>query len=221
MNHAIRVAGIPKAPKPSKICQSSAKSPTRNSGGAETFPREPAHEEESEGELQPCERGFDCRLEVLGQAPGTVDPTQRSFHDPSFGQDDEPLDLRVGAFDDSDGNSACLIGGSLRLIALITAIDEGNSHPRALAMNRAEQGREGVSILNAGGGDLAFDRQAERIDGDMSFAALNFLAGVEAARSACFRRLDRLAIDNNGRWRGIAALSLARGEYKHTNYLRP
>ena len=25
MNHAIRVAGIPKAPKPSKICQSSAR----------------------------------------------------------------------------------------------------------------------------------------------------------------------------------------------------
>ena len=45
-------------------------------------------------------------------------------------------------------------------------------------MHRAKQRREGVAILNAGGGDLTFYRQAERIDGDMSFAALDFLAGV-------------------------------------------
>jgi hypothetical protein len=61
-------------------------------------------------------------------------------------------------------------------------------------MNRAEQRREGVSILNTGSGDLAFDRQAKRFDGDMPFAALDFLAGVEAAWAARCRRLDRLAI---------------------------
>jgi len=42
-------------------------------------------------------------------------------------------------------------------------------------MHRAEQRREGVTILNAGGGDLTFYRQTERIDGDMPFAALDFL----------------------------------------------
>ena len=62
-------------------------------------------------------------------------------------------------------------------------------------MHRAEQRREGVTILNAGGGDLTFYRQAERIDGDMSFAALDFLAGVKATRPAGFRCLDGLAID--------------------------
>ena len=41
------------------------KSPTRNSSGADFRSREPSHEEESKGQLQPCERGFDCRLEVL------------------------------------------------------------------------------------------------------------------------------------------------------------
>ena len=29
---------------------------------------------------------------------------------------------------------------------------------------------------------MAFDRQAERIDGDMALAALDFLGGIEAAR---------------------------------------
>src|ERR1700733_11055342 len=38
------------------------------------------------GQLQPCERGFDCRLEVLGEATGAVDPTERSFNDPTFWQ---------------------------------------------------------------------------------------------------------------------------------------
>ena len=72
-------------------------------------------------------------------------------------------------------------------------------------MHRAKQRREGVAILNAGGGDLTFYRQAKRIDGDMSFAALDFLAGVEAARPAGFSCLDGLAIDNDGRRRGLAA----------------
>ena len=41
-----------------------AKSPTRNSDGL-VFPRNPSHEEESEGQLEPREGGFDCRLEVF------------------------------------------------------------------------------------------------------------------------------------------------------------
>ena len=151
--------------------------------------------------MQPCERGFDCRLEIHRQASRAIDPPQCSFDDPSFRQDDEARDLFVRAFDDRDGNAARLESRPLRLVALITAIDKGHSHPRAFAMHRAEQRREGVAILNAGGGDLTFYRQAERIDGDMSFAALDFLAGVEAARPAGFRCLDRLAIDNDGRRR--------------------
>src|SRR5664279_2664394 len=169
-------------------------SPTRNSSGADFRSCEPSHEEESQGCLQPCERGFDCRLEVLRQASRAIDPPQCSFDDPSFRQDDEARDLFVGAFDDRDGNAARLESGPLRLVALIASIDKGHGHPRAFAMHRAEQRRKGVAILNAGGGDLTFYRQAERIDDDMAFATLEFLAGVEAARPAGFRRLDGLTI---------------------------
>jgi hypothetical protein len=55
----------------------------------------------------------------------------------------------------------------------------------------------------------------------MSFAALDFLAGVKAARPAGFRCLDGLAIDNNRRRRGFAALDLTRGHHEHTDDLRP
>jgi hypothetical protein len=51
-------------------------------------------------------------------------------------------------------------------------------------MHGAEPRRAGVAILNAGGGDLTYDRQAHCIDGDMSLAARDFLAGVNAARPA-------------------------------------
>ncbi len=75
-------------------------------------------------------------------------------------------------------------------------------------MNRAEHGREGVSILDTRGCDLAFDWQAERIHRDVSLAPIDFLAGVEAPRTARLGRLDRLAIDDDGGRRGFAALGL-------------
>src|SRR5208283_4912865 len=127
----------------------------------------------------------------------------------------------VGALDDRDGYSARLVGGPLRLVALIAAIDKGHCHPWALTMNRAEHGREYVSILDTCGCDLALDWQAECIHRDMSLAALDFLARVEAARPARFRRLDRLAVDDDRRRRGLAALILARGHHEHPDDLGP
>ena len=115
---------------------------------------------------------------------------------------------------------ACGVLGVMTSASLAVSVI-GHGHPRAFAMHRAEQRREGVAILNAGGGDLTFYRQAERIDRDMSFAALDFLAGVESARPAGFRCLDGLAIDNDGRRRGLAALGLTRGHHEHADDLRP
>ncbi len=46
-------------------------------------------------------------------------------------------------------------------------------------MRLAQKGRQRVAVLRVGGRDLAFDRQAECIDGDVPLAALDFLGGVE------------------------------------------
>ena len=51
-------------------------------------------------------------------------------------------------------------------------------------MHLAQDGRQRGAILRVGGRDRAFDRQAERVDGDMALAALDLLGGVEAARPA-------------------------------------
>ncbi len=41
------------------------KSLTRNSSGGDFGPRQSSHDEEGERQLQPCERRFNCRFEVL------------------------------------------------------------------------------------------------------------------------------------------------------------
>ena len=64
---------------------------------------------------------------------------------------------------------------------------------------------------------MACDRQAERINGDMALAALDFLGGIEAARPASLRRLDRLAVDHNRSRGGIAGLSASRAPITRTH----
>ncbi len=66
------------------ILERAAKSPTRNSRFDDFGPCKPSHEEEGEGQLEPCERGFDGGLEVLRQTSRAVDPPQGSLGNPSF-----------------------------------------------------------------------------------------------------------------------------------------
>ena len=113
-------------------------------------------------------KSFDRRLARLIQ-PSVRSTTQR------FGSTIKPF-IFVGSLDDGDGNTARLEGGALGFITLITPVDEGHFHPRALASTAFEQRRESVAILHVGGRDLAFDGQTDRVDGEMALAALDFLA---------------------------------------------
>ena len=98
----------------------------------------------------------------------------------------------------------------MRLLAAIAAIDETHRHERAFAMNLGQDWGKCVAVLRGGGRNLAFDRQAKRIDGDMPLATLDLLRGVEAARAASLGRLDRLAVDDDRRRRGRARSSASR-----------
>src|SRR5208337_1011409 len=87
------------------------------------------------------------------QSPGWQHCTV--VHDPPFGQDDEAFDRCVGALDDRDGYSARLVGGPLRLVALIAAIDKGHCHRDCLEIGGvrpqlllagADRWRAGISV---------------------------------------------------------------------------
>jgi hypothetical protein len=55
---------------------------------------------------------------------------------------------------------------------------------------------------------MAFDRQTQRIDGDVAFAAVDLLARVIASCSGDFGGLDRLAVDDDDRGCGAFAFPL-------------
>jgi hypothetical protein len=82
-------------------------------------PGEASREQEGEGDEQPCEGGLDGRLEILGEASGSVDPAERPLDHPALRQHDESFDLLVVALDDGDGDFARLERGALRLIAVV------------------------------------------------------------------------------------------------------
>jgi hypothetical protein len=131
-------------------------------------------QQECEGDKEPCERGLGCRLEVFGESSGSVDPAEYPFDEPALGRYDGAFEQLVVALDDGDGDTACLERGALRFVAIVACIDETHCHERALATHIAQDAPRRVSILRAGRRDLTFDRQAERVDGDMPFATFDF-----------------------------------------------
>jgi hypothetical protein len=110
-----------------------------------------------------------------------TNPSKRSLDDPAFGENDEAMQLV--AFDDLDFPGAGL-GDSRRgpcsLIAGIgkNALDKGKEAPGA----PIEDERRAVAILHVGRMDDDVQQEAERVDENMPFAALDLLTRIEALR---------------------------------------
>ncbi len=120
-------------------------------------------------------------LVVFGETAAATDPGERAFDDPAFGQNDEAMQL--GTLDDFEGPGASLChgsGGRLPLIAGIgeDAFDEGEQPARATI----EDQRSAVAILDVGGMRDGVQQEAERVDKNVPFAALDLLARVIALR---------------------------------------
>jgi hypothetical protein len=64
-------------------------------------------------------------------------------------------------------------------------------------------------------------QQTIGVDENMTFAALDFLAGIKAARAAGLAGLDRLTVDHAGRRAGLAALRLAAAHQENVIELQP
>ena len=110
-----------------------------------------------------------------------TDPGKRALDNPALGQDNEAM--KFAAFDDlqlpgaGPGNRS---GGLRSLIAAIGeyALNEGEQAPGALIEHQSRS----VAILHVGGMDDDIQEQAERVDKNMSLAARNLLARIEALR---------------------------------------
>ncbi len=133
------------------------------------------------GETDKGRGGSRVALEVAGEASIAADPRQGSFDDPTFGQDDEAVQLI--ALDDLQLPSAARCDGDGRLWTLIAgigedALDEREESARALVENELRA----VAILHIGRVDDDIQQEAERIDEDVPLAACDLLARIEALR---------------------------------------
>lgn len=125
--------------------------------------------------------GSSIALEVARETAIMADPCEGSLNDPSFGQDDEAV--QVVALDDFElpGAGLCDGGGGLgSLVAAIgeDALDEGEETARASIENQ----RRPVAVLHIGRMNDDVQQEAERIDEDVPLAARDLLARIEPLR---------------------------------------
>ena len=139
----------------------------------------PEHDaDHSETDKGRCGSGI--ALEIAGQTAIAADPSQSSLDHPSLWQDNKSLGF-VGSFDDLDLPVAGFCSGGPNARPLIASVgvdtfDEGKQSPGPLVENQGGT----VAILDAGGMNSDVQQEAKRVDEDVSLAALDLFARVEA-----------------------------------------
>ena len=132
------------------------------------------------GETDKRHCGSGIALEIAGQTTIAADPSQRSLDHPSLWQDNKSVSF-VGTFDDLDLPGAGFCGSSSNARPLIACVgvdtfDEGKQSPGPLVENQGGT----VAILDAGRMNSDVQQETKRVDEDVSLAALDLLARVEA-----------------------------------------
>ncbi len=144
--------------------------------GCQSTEHEPDHGEADEGD------GLSgVTLEVLGQAAAAADPGEGALDDPTFGENDEAMQLV--AFDDLERPGPGLGCGGRHFRSLIVGVgedtlDEGKQAARASVEDQPRP----VAILHIGRVDGDAQQETERVDKNVPLAALDLLARVIARR---------------------------------------
>ena len=156
------------------------------------------------GDEDPCNGACDGGLEVLGEPAASIEPCERSLDNPSARQNLEAF-RGIGSFDDFKGPGSEFGQGVLQLVTRIGAVSEDVAQPRIERPDRAEERNCAVPILDVSRMHLQTDGDsARRIGNDVPLAPLDLLARIITARTATFRRLHRLAVDDTCGWGSLA-----------------
>ena len=129
----------------------------------------------------PCDSAGDCCFEILGEATTTAEPRKSPLDHPAARQKLKALGS-VRTLDDFQGPRAVAFQCGAEFGSGITAVSEDMPQPRIERADRCENARRAVAILNVGFMHDEADEVALRVGDDMPLAALDLLAGVEAAR---------------------------------------
>ena len=141
---------------------------------------EPPEHDADHGKADEGGGGSGITLEVAGEPAASADPSKGSLDHPSFWQDNKTF-CDVGSFDDLDLPCTCSCGSGTNARPLIAAIgvdafDEGEQPSCAFVEHQGGT----IAILNASGMNGDAQQEAQRVDEDVAFAALDLLARVEA-----------------------------------------
>ena len=147
------------------------------------------------GDEDPCNGACDGGLEVLGEPAASIEPCERSLDNPSARQNLEAF-RGIGSFDDFKGPGSEFGQGVLQLVTRIGAVSEDVAQPRIERPDRAEERNCAVPILDVSRMHLQTNEMSRRIGNDVPLAPLDLLARIITARTATFRRLHRLAVDD-------------------------
>ena len=142
---------------------------------SEALEHETDHGKADEG----CD-GCCMTFEISHQSPVAADPCEGAFDDPSLWQHDEAVE--IGTFDDLDLPATG--GGHDRghFRPLISSIGEDPLNKRKPSSGLAQQITRAIAILDIGGKNAHAEQKAERVDEDVTLAARNLLACIEALR---------------------------------------
>ena len=119
---------------------------------------------------------------ILGQSAAPVEPSDRAFDDPAFGEHDELLDA-IGSLDDFGFQIGQDCGQrAVEDRSLVGAVGEQFRQEGKQAEQDRKQRDAAVAILNVGGSHETFEQQTLRIDQNMTLLALDQFARIETVR---------------------------------------
>ena len=167
------------------------------------MPSKPACQEADVGDDDPGLGAGDGLFKVLGEPPAASEPREGPLDDLTTGQQLEAFD-RVGPLDDLNGPRTDCAEPAPQLFAAVAAIGKDVVQPGVAVPDGVpdgvQHGRRTVAVLNIGAMDHEADHQAERVGQDVALAAVDLLAGIEAADTPAFGRLDTLSCRSRPRW---------------------
>ena len=119
---------------------------------------------------------------ILGEAATSIEPANGTLDDPALRLDDKSFGV-VATPDDLGLEVGHDIGDAVgEDWPGIGAVGEQLAQEGELSEQRGQQQHTAIAVLHVGSGDQGVQQQPELIDQNVSFLALDQLAGVEAMR---------------------------------------
>ena len=155
--------------------------------------------------MDELEAGVELSLTVFPEATAFLNPGEGTLHDPTFGHDGKAVE--VTAFGDLHRRSSEGVGDGLgKRFTGISSIDEHVAHGAQIGAATGEGFQSTFAIGHLGGGHCNRVGQALGIDGNVTFDARYFLAGIIALLPGAIGVLHALGVHDQERRGAVAPL---------------